>query len=146
MGVGLPSMRLHPLGYLLEAGDAFGPARIHAYHVDGARVQDALIAFQVPLLLAVRHPGCRLGAQGLVSIGVPRAERLLDPGDPILLHGARPLHRRRDIPLDGPAEVDHDRQSRTDRLPDRLHEGDVTVVLVTQPGVAALAEADLRPL
>src|SRR6266852_3652114 len=128
------------LADLAKAGDALGAARVDTDDVDAARAEDPFVAGQVPLAFAIRDSGGHMAAQRLVAGRVVRTQRLFDPGQPELLHGLHAADRRRYVPVDLDAEVDHDVRLRSDRFAHSLDERNVARVFIAQVGVALLAE------
>ena len=102
-----------------------------------------LEAREVPLLLAVGDEARGLAAQVGVALGIPRAERLLDPVEAVLLERLDAPDGGHDVPFHVPAAVDHDHLLGPEALAHPADVLDVAVVLVAEPRVAALAEADL---
>ena len=146
VGVGLAAIRLDPVGDLLEPGDALRPPWVAADHVTGAGRQHRFETVEVPLLLAVGDERLRLGPQRRIALRIPRAERLFDPRDVEVVERLHSLDRRGNVPLDGDAQIDDQLLVGSDALAHRPDVLDVAIMLVTEPRVAPLAEADLDPV
>src|SRR5438445_9062673 len=85
VGVGLTVVVFDTVSDFLEARDPFGTPGIDTDDIHGPGLEDPLVALEVPLLLAVRDEGGCLASQVRVTLRIPRAERLLDPGEVVLL-------------------------------------------------------------
>src|SRR5580704_13021870 len=133
MSVGLPAIEFASFGNLLKSRDALGATGIDANDVDGAGRQHTLKLLKRPFALAVGNARRGLGADVGVALGIPSAERLLDPGKIILLHGLRSPHRVVDVPFDRDAVVDH-QHLVAEHLAHGLDVGDVAVVIVAKAG------------
>src|SRR6267378_957860 len=144
MGVRLTVVVFDAVSDLLEARDPFGTPGIDSHDIHGSGLKDPLVALEVPLLLAVCDEGGRFAAQVRVSLRIPRAERLLDPGEVVLLERLDATDGGHDVPLNRPAAVDHDLGRRAQALAHPPHVLDIAVVFVSEPGVPALPEPDLH--
>src|SRR5260221_9266341 len=146
VGVGLAPVELDPLHRALEAGDALRAAGVDAHDVDGAGRQHAFEAVDVPFLLAIRDQARGFRTKVGVALGVPGAERLLDPVQAVLIERLDAPDRRHDVPFHVPTAVDHDHLIGPEALAHPADVLDVPVVLVPKPGVAPLPEADLEAM
>src|SRR5437899_5401091 len=108
MGVRLATVVFDAVSDLLEARDPFGTPGIDTDDVHGPGLENSLVALEVPLLLAIRDQGARFATQVRVSLRIPRAERLLYPGEVVLLERLDASDGGHDVPLNRPAAVDHD--------------------------------------
>src|SRR6185312_9384838 len=105
VGVGLPAVELAAFGHLLEAGNALRAPRIDADHIDGPSRQHPLELLERPLALAISDACRRLGAEVGVAFRIPGPERLLDPGEIVVLHRLGPTHGVGYVPFDRDAIV-----------------------------------------
>src|SRR6267378_645206 len=144
MGVRLTVVVFDAVSDLLEARDPFGTPGIDTDDIHGSGLEDPLVALEVPLLLAVCDEGGRFAAQVRVTLRIPGAERLLDPGEVVLLERLDATDGGHDVPLNRPAAVDHDLGACAQALAHPPHVLDIAVVFVSEPGVPALPEPDLH--
>src|SRR5438445_7200670 len=144
MSVRLTVVVFDTVSDLLEARDPFSTPGIATHDIHGPGLQDPLVSLEVPLLLAIRDQGGRLASQVRVTLRIPRAERLLYPGEVVLLERLDATDGGHDVPLNRPAAVDHDLGARAQALAHPPHVLDIAVVFVSEPGVPALPEPDLH--
>src|SRR5437870_2334891 len=144
MGVGLTVVVFDAVSDLLEARDPFGTPGVDTDDIHGPGLKDPLVTLEVPFLLAIRDEGGRLATQVRVTLRIPRAERLLYPGEVVLLERLDATDGGYDVPLNRPAAVDHDLGARAEALAHPPHVLDIPVVFVSEPRIPALPEPDLH--
>src|SRR5438309_598301 len=144
MGVRLAAVVFDAVSNLLEACDPFGSPGIDTDDIHGPGLENSLVALEVPLLLAICDEGGRFATQVRVSLRIPRAKRLFDPGEVVLLERLDATDGGHDVPLNRPATVDHDLCGCAEALAHPPHVLDIPVVFVSEPGVPALPEPDLH--
>src|SRR5262249_10336652 len=97
VGVRLGAVGLDAGDRVREAGQALGAARVEPQDVARAGGEHPLDPLLAELLLAVGDAGGDLVAQRAVALGVPVAERLLDPVQVVLLERPDPLDGLGDV-------------------------------------------------
>src|SRR5438445_7780383 len=144
MGVRLTAVVFDAVSDFPEARDPFGTPGIDTDDIHGPGLENSLVALEVPLLLAICDEGGRFASQVRVTLRIPRAERLLYPGEVVLLERLDPTDGGHDVPLNRPAAVDHDLGGPAEALAHPPHVLDIPVAFVSEPGIPALPEADLH--